>query len=235
MRLSACLCLKGLTTALGRASPANLLMRMWKLLLMLLLLLLVMENGHQLLLLVASQWNRMRLGRQRTGRPRGHRGGIDRVNGGTARRLRNANVDADVDTADGDVGDGADAYRWGNNTGCRCCCCCTCSRRVVIAGADVGVAGMGRRLVLLERVLLAEALVADFAAVEFDTRVGALVFYEESLSYEGFFAVRTFVWFDARMAHLVSHPVGEISKRLLAVPTGELLLPVVDSHVVAQM
>lgn len=200
---------------------------------MLLLLLLVMKNGHQLLLLVAGQWNRVRLGRQRTRRPRGHRGGIDRMDRGRARRLRNANVDADVDSADGDVGDGADAHRWRSSS--ESWCCCTSSSRIVIAGADVGVAGMGCGLMLLEGVLLAEALVADFAAVEFDSRMGALVFHEETFSYEGFFAVRTFVWFDARVAHLVSHSVGEIGKCLLAVPTGELLLPVVDSHVVAQV
>lgn len=129
---------------------------MWKLLLMLLMLLLLMKNGHQLLLLMAGQWNRMRLGWHRAGRARGHRGGIDRVDRGTARR-RDANVDADVNSTDVNVGDGI-----------KCCGCREDTTHSVIA-TDVGVAGMGCGLMLLERVLLAEALVADFAAVQFDS------------------------------------------------------------------
>lgn len=132
--------------------------------LMLLLLLLVMKNGHQLLLLLAGQRNRVRLRWHRAGRARGHRCGIDRVNRDAA-RLGDANVDADVDTTDSHVG-------YGSGTD----------------GAAGGKCGMRRRLVLLERVLLAEALLADFAVVQFNSSMSTLVFHEETLSNERFFA-----------------------------------------------
>ena len=79
------------------------------------------------------------------------------MNRGTARRW-NANIDTDVDATDGNVGNGVDS----------CAGCSTSSSGGVIA-TDISVAGMCRGLVLLERVLLAEALVADFAAVQFDS------------------------------------------------------------------
>lgn len=37
------------------------------------------------------------------------------------------------------------------------------------------------------------------------------------------------------MTHLMSHSISEISKCFLTVTAGELLLSIVDSHVIAQM